>query len=47
MESALPFSVDVVDYARCAHAPLKEHMDRVARVLFEFGRPAPEQAPPA
>jgi predicted nucleotidyltransferase len=33
-ESALPISVDVKDYARLAHAPLREHVDRAARTLF-------------
>ena len=36
-ESALPVSVDVADYARIAHAPLRAHIDRVARPLFTRG----------
>ena len=44
LESALPFSVDVKDYARIAYPPLKEHIDRVARTLFtrkDLVEPAP------
>lgn len=30
-----PYLFDVVDYQRIKHLPLKEHIDRVGKVLFE------------
>ena len=34
-ESNLPFAVDVESYGLITHEPLREHMDRVRRPLFE------------
>lgn len=34
-ESNLPFAVDVTSYDLTTHEPLREHMDRVRRSLFE------------
>ena len=34
-ESNLPFAVDVTSYDLTTHEPLREHMDRVRRPLFE------------
>ena len=36
-ESSLPFSVDVKGYELIRYPPLKEHIDRVGRVLFTQG----------
>jgi len=36
-DSSLPFSVDVIDYARISHPRLRAHIDRVARPLFSRG----------
>ena len=33
-ESSLPFAVDVKGYGLIEYAPLKEHIDRVGKVLF-------------
>ena len=34
-ESNLPFAVDVKSYGLITHEPLREHMDRVRRPLFD------------
>ncbi|MDE2977990.1 MAG: nucleotidyltransferase domain-containing protein [Acidobacteriota bacterium] len=34
-ESSLPFAVDVKSYGLITHEPLREHMDRVRRPLFD------------
>lgn len=34
-ELPTPYLFDVVDYQRITHAPLREHIDRVGKVLFE------------
>ena len=34
-ELPLPYLFDVVDYERIAYTPLREHIDRVGKVLFE------------
>lgn len=34
-ELSTPYLFDVVDYHRIAHEPLREHIDRVGKVLFE------------
>jgi predicted nucleotidyltransferase len=34
-ESLLPMTVDVVDYDRIDHPPLKDHIDAVVRILFD------------
>ena len=34
-ESNLPFTVDVTSYDLTTHEPLREHMNRVRRPLFE------------
>ena len=34
-ESSLPYKVDFVDYSRLEHPELKEHIDRVGKVLYE------------
>ena len=35
-ESNLPFAVDVTSYDLTSHEPLREHMDRVRRPLFDL-----------
>ncbi len=30
-----PYMFDVVDYQRITHSPLREHIDRVGKVLFQ------------
>ncbi len=34
-ESLLPMTVDIVDYDRIDHPPLKGHIDAVVRILFD------------
>ena len=36
-ESSLPFSVDVKSYELIEYRPLKEHIDRVGKLLFTQG----------
>lgn len=36
-ESSLPFAVDVTSYDLTTYEPLRKHMDRVRRPLFECG----------
>lgn len=34
-ELPTPYLFDVIDYHSIAHAPLREHIDRVGKILFE------------
>jgi len=34
-ELPTPYLFDVVDYQRITHAPLRQHIDRVGKILFE------------
>ncbi len=42
-ESNLPFAVDVTSYDLTTHEPLREHMDRVRRPLFERANSRPNR----
>ena len=37
-ESPLPYFFDIVDYTHLKHQPLKEHIERVGKVIFERGQ---------
>ena len=37
-ELPTPYLFDVVDYNQITHPPLREHIDRVGKVLFEKGQ---------
>jgi predicted nucleotidyltransferase len=34
-EGPMPYLVDVIDYTHLTHAELKEHIDRVGKVIFD------------
>lgn len=34
-ELSTPYLFDVVDYLRITHLPLREHIDRVGKILFQ------------
>ena len=33
-----PYLFDVIDYQRITHQPLREHIDRVGKLLYEKGQ---------
>jgi predicted nucleotidyltransferase len=37
-ELSTPYIFDVIDYQRIAHSPLREHIDRVGKLLFHRKR---------
>jgi len=37
-ELPTPYLFDVIDYLRISHQPLREHIDRVGKVLWPTGR---------
>lgn len=38
-ELPTPYLFDVVDYERITHQPLREHIDRVGKILFSRAQP--------